>query len=285
MDNYRQETQENRGVSKAEHGLGLNPTPSPDPPTPYEAAAEVIAAFPPARPRARADGWTPERQRRFCEILAECGIVRDAAKAVGMTPQSAYELKRRPEGKGFALAWAAALLLARPRLVDLAIERAIDGNSDQYYKDGVLVGERRKQDVRHLLAAITKLENGQAGDMVLATIADDFDQFLDCMEAEANMLQTAPSAQGQPATTSSAKSKGKAKRAQSPLRIFFKERECGPGLEGHEFEPVLEQLSRRKALSEQANTAMTRAKPKKQRDREDEIWDDWDRDLTDPENF
>ncbi|MFM2410838.1 MAG: hypothetical protein RL481_1666 [Pseudomonadota bacterium] len=253
-------------------------------PTPYEAAAEVIAAFPPARPRTRADGWTPERQRRFCEILADCGIVRDAAKAVGMTPQSAYELKRRPEGKGFALAWAAALLLARPRLVDLAIERAVDGNSEQYFKDGELVGERRKQDVRHLLATITKLENGQTGDMVIATIADDFDEFLDSMVAEAQELSTLP-APDHAAATARGKGKDRTKTASSPLQRFFTERECGPGLEGYEFEPVLERLSRRKALAQHAHTGAARGKTKKQRDREDEIWDDWDSNLTDPENF
>ena len=31
--------------------------------------------------RLRHDGWTPERERIFCERLAECGIVADAARA------------------------------------------------------------------------------------------------------------------------------------------------------------------------------------------------------------
>ncbi len=257
------------------------------PMTPYAAAAEVIAAFPPARPRARADGWTAERQRRFCEILADCGLVRDAAKAVGMTAQSAYELRRRPEGKGFALAWAAALLLARSRLVDLAIERAVDGNSDQYYKDGVLVGERRKQDVRHLLAAITKLENAQAGDMVIATIADDFEAFLDSMVAEAQMALPAPAADAGAEAGGSNRRGGKRKgqAAPGPIERFFNARACDPGLEGHEFDTLLGQLSRRRALAETGQGAESRGKNGKRRDREDEIWDDWDIDLTDPRNF
>lgn len=255
------------------------PSPHSTTPIPYDAAAQVIAAFPPARPRSRVDGWTPERQRRFCEALADCGIVRDAAAAVGMSPQSAYELKRRPEGKGFALAWAAAKLLARDRLIDMAIERAVDGNVDQYIKDGEVVGERRKQDVRHLLAAITRLENGQTGDVVLAAIADDFDEFLDCMETEAQVALALP-APDQPQEKSGGKRKVKA--VPSRLQSFFEVRECGPGLDGHEFEGVIGQLSRHQALTQRSNT---RPKAKKQRDGDDDVWSDWDRDPFDPESF
>ncbi len=92
------------------------------------AASEAVASFSPAPLRARIDGWTPEKQRLFCETLADCGLVRDAAAAVGMSPQSACALRRRAEGRAFGLAWNAALYLARHRLMDLAIARAIEGN-------------------------------------------------------------------------------------------------------------------------------------------------------------
>jgi hypothetical protein len=256
------------------------PSPHCAPLTPYEAAEQVIAGFPPAKPRARVDGWTPERQRAFCEALADCGIVRIAAAQVGMTPQSAYELKRRPEGKGFALAWAAAMLLARPRLIDLAIERAVDGNVEQYVKDGAVVGERRKQDVRHLLAAITRLENAQTGDAVIAAVAEDFDAFLDCMEAEAQTAATLP-APDEAAT----KGRRKAKHPPSPLCEFFEQRECDPGLEGYEFEAVLSQLSRAHAASKMPRRAVAGNKPRKRRDAEDDIWSNWDRDPFDLNNF
>lgn len=253
------------------------------PPTLYEAAAQVVAAFPPARPRARIDGWSPARQRAFCEALADCGMVRDAAAAVGMSPQSAYELKRRPEGKGFALGWAAALLLARPRLVDLAMERAVDGNTDHYIKDGELVGERRKQDVRHLLAAITKLENGQTGDAVIAAVADDFDEFLDCMEAEAQAVNAPAAILSTPCQpTEEGKVKGKRKPkpkpTPSPIRVFFEDRDCGPGLDGHEFDAVMNRFSHIKTLPVRNDARSSHEKPKKKSDSDDDIWSDWDRD-------
>ncbi len=148
-------------------------------------ANHIMAAFPAAKMRLRRDGWTPEKQRLFCETLADCGLVKEAVAAVGMSVQSAYCLRRRPEGRAFALGWDAALLLARRRLIDLAIERAVEGNSDVLIKDGVVVAERKRQDVRHLLTAITKLTNIQRDDQIAKEISAEFDDFLDCAEADA----------------------------------------------------------------------------------------------------
>jgi hypothetical protein len=166
-----------------------NDSPKPAPTTPltaFEAASTVMATFPPAVLRQRIDGWTPAKQRLFCETLADCGLVRDAAAAVGMSKQSAYVLRRRRDGKAFALAWDAALYLARQTLTDEMLERAMDGNKDTITKDGEVIGERRKQDVRHLIAAITKLENRQTGQAGMLMVAADFDDFLDCIEADGN---------------------------------------------------------------------------------------------------
>jgi hypothetical protein len=269
-----------------------SPHSAPSLPTPYEAAATVIAGFPPARPRARLDGWTPQKQRAFCEALADTGVVRDAAALVGMTPQSAYQLKRRAEGRGFSLAWNAALLLARQRLIDMAIERAIDGNNELYMKDGEVVGERYKKDVRHLLAAITKLENIQDGDPVTSTIADDFDSFLDCMEADAQSRLALPmpneDSVDQTETDGKAKrQRSKSKPAPSPLITFFQDRECGPGLDGHEFETVLDRLSRpensggAKAVQQRPAKSKRTKTSQSARDADDDIWSDWDRDPFD----
>lgn len=62
---------------------------------------------------ARRDGWTPARRLRFLAALAEFGDVSLAARACGMSRQSAYALRRRDAG--FALAWdhAGAELAAR----------------------------------------------------------------------------------------------------------------------------------------------------------------------------
>ena len=53
----------------------------------------------------RRDGWTPDKQRAFIERLGECGVVSIAARAVGMSPKSAYVLRKRPGAESFAAAW------------------------------------------------------------------------------------------------------------------------------------------------------------------------------------
>ena len=80
-----------------------------------------IAEFAPVpRERRRHDGWTPDRQQRFIAALADLGSVRAAAHAVNMTPESAYQLRRHPEGGPFREAWEAALALGIQRLEDVA---------------------------------------------------------------------------------------------------------------------------------------------------------------------
>jgi hypothetical protein len=161
------------------------------PASPRDAATQAVTQFTPTYGRPRIDGWTPEKQRLFCETLADSGLVREAAEAVGMTPQSCYRLRRRAEGKGFALAWDAALYLARQRLLDLALERAVDGSLETIYDgDGQIVRQRRKQDTRLLLATITKLGLGPQYRQTALSIAAEFDGFLDCMVADANANAT-----------------------------------------------------------------------------------------------
>lgn len=54
----------------------------------------------------RRDGWTPARQLRFLEVLRSTGNVSAAARAVGMSRESAHRLRRREPGGLFALSWA-----------------------------------------------------------------------------------------------------------------------------------------------------------------------------------
>lgn len=54
--------------------------------------------------RRRVDGWSPEKQRLFIGALADTGSVRSAADFSGMSVQSAYRLRRAPEGRAFAAA-------------------------------------------------------------------------------------------------------------------------------------------------------------------------------------
>ena len=61
--------------------------------------------FAPVPRRYRHNGWTPERQLAFILRLALLGGVSAAAKAVGMSRESAYRLREHPGAESFAAAW------------------------------------------------------------------------------------------------------------------------------------------------------------------------------------
>jgi hypothetical protein len=69
--------------------------------------------FTPVPVRAQHNGWTPVLQLRFIVALARGAGVDEAARAVGMTRQSAYRLRRRAGAESFATAWDGALAFAR----------------------------------------------------------------------------------------------------------------------------------------------------------------------------
>lgn len=101
--------------------------------------------------RARHDGWTPERQRRFLKVLADTGSVTEAADSISISREAAYRLRRRADGAAFAEAWQAALAVGTRRLVDLAFERAIEGVAVPVFHAGKLVGEKRVYSERLLM--------------------------------------------------------------------------------------------------------------------------------------
>ncbi|HVL78149.1 MAG TPA: hypothetical protein VM346_02570 [Sphingomicrobium sp.] len=55
--------------------------------------------------RYRRDGWTPARQLRFLDVLRRTRSVAAAARAVGMSRESAHRLRKRDAGGLFALTW------------------------------------------------------------------------------------------------------------------------------------------------------------------------------------
>lgn len=61
--------------------------------------------FRPVPLRARADGWSEARQCAFLAQLYVTGSVAAAARAVGMTREGAYRLRRRAGAESFAAAW------------------------------------------------------------------------------------------------------------------------------------------------------------------------------------
>jgi len=104
--------------------------------------------FQPVPVRPRLDGWTPERQVAFLQLLAETGCVQDAAKGVGMSVEGAYRLARRPDAQSFRLAWKLAADVAVERLSDAVLSRAIHGVEVPHFFAGEQIGSHRKYDER-----------------------------------------------------------------------------------------------------------------------------------------
>ncbi len=109
--------------------------------------------FTPVATSPRADGWSAERQRAFITELASHGGVTAAARAVGMTPQSARRLRNRPDAAGFVRAWDAAVDQGRVMALDLALEIAREGRLVPVMRRGKIVGHRRRFDSRLMFAA------------------------------------------------------------------------------------------------------------------------------------
>ena len=115
----------------------------------------------------RHDGWNGEKMAVFCEALAETAVVAEACDKARMGVSGAYALRRRRPI--FAAAWDAALTIARERLADTLLARAIEGNVEQIYKDGVLIGERHVIDNRLGLAILRRLDRLAETGMTVST--------------------------------------------------------------------------------------------------------------------
>jgi hypothetical protein len=123
-----------------------------NPPSPLQRPDPSDYDWHPVARRKRPGGWTHTRQRKFIEVLADTGSIRDAALAVEMSQQSCYRLRRAPGAEAFARAWDAAIEEASRRLVDIAFERAVKGIADPVFdKDGMCIAVRRKYNDRLLM--------------------------------------------------------------------------------------------------------------------------------------
>jgi len=118
----------------------------------------------PVRRRPRYDGWTEEKQRRFIEVLADTGLVSAAAKAVGMSRESAYRLRRSAHGAAFARAWDAARHHAGALVEDIAFERAFEGVEHNVYdENGEVVCTKRVYNDRLLMFLLRHLKPERYG--------------------------------------------------------------------------------------------------------------------------
>ncbi len=134
--------------------------------------------------------WDSANQQAFLEHLAELGSVTQAARHVNMSPRSAYNLRHRADGVAFRLGWQAAILLARGRLADDLLDRAIYGHEEETLRcetgyDGRVKTIRRKFDARLGMAVLSRLDRmaeeaaSKTGETQLVQIiAGDFDRFL-----------------------------------------------------------------------------------------------------------
>ncbi|WP_298469150.1 hypothetical protein [uncultured Erythrobacter sp.] len=102
----------------------------------------------------RHDGWTTDRQSTFLRALASSHSVAQAARAAGMSRQSAYALRARLKGEPFDLAWGAALRCRLDALAEAAMERALNGVEVPHFYKGELVHTSRKFDERLTVALL-----------------------------------------------------------------------------------------------------------------------------------
>jgi hypothetical protein len=139
--------------------------------------------------RARHDGFTPARQARFLEAIAEGNTVTRAAAAAGISTNAAYNLRNRREGRAFDLGWEAAIRRGRKVLADRLRDRAIEGQiATRYDKDGNVVGTRHYHDNRLAQAALSRLdakaEAYRDDERLVTALSEEFEELLDCIEEE-----------------------------------------------------------------------------------------------------
>ena len=113
-------------------------------------------AFTPVALAARRNGWTPERQRRFVSALANCGCVKLAASAAGISARSAYRLRDRPDAAEFAAAWDAAQAEGQSRIGEVALDRVIHGERIPVFYGGRQIGVQTVYNDRLIIALLDR---------------------------------------------------------------------------------------------------------------------------------
>ena len=117
-----------------------------------------IPPFAPVRQsRPRHNGWTAQRQRLFIAALMQTGMVADAARAVGMSRNSAYTLRRHADAASFAAAWDLALEMGLETALETAMKRALHAETVPVFYHGRQVGTRTRHDNRLLMRVLNLL--------------------------------------------------------------------------------------------------------------------------------
>ncbi|WP_461458560.1 hypothetical protein, partial [Parasphingorhabdus sp.] len=94
----------------------------------------------------------------FLEALARTGNVRAAARYAGLSRESAYKLRRRPDARAFARAWDAAIIHARDIFQDELMDKGLNGWREAVWHQGEEVGTRERWSAPLFLAALSRLD-------------------------------------------------------------------------------------------------------------------------------
>lgn len=137
--------------------------------------------FDPVPVKARHDGWTQERQRGFIDRLVVSGSVAKSARAVGMTPQSARNLRKRSGAASFSRAWDRALESGRSYQVDVGLARSLVGERIPIVRNGRFIGEKIRYDNRLAMSVLNALDR-MAERNRKASPVDVLDRYLDYLE-------------------------------------------------------------------------------------------------------
>lgn len=127
-----------------------------------EITSGEIAFTPVPRLRRRRNGWTPDAQRAFIAALEACGCVARAARAVGMTPRSAYRLLDAAGADSFAEAWDQAIARGIDRLRGDAIDRALNGAWVPVIRRGKVARTEHRINDRLAIALLSGRESSVA---------------------------------------------------------------------------------------------------------------------------
>jgi hypothetical protein len=120
-------------------------------------------------------------------MLGATQCVASAARAVGMSRQSAYKLRNRLKGEPFDIAWEAAFQHGYDALHQTALERALHGVEIPVFRNGEQVGSYRKYDERLTCFLLGRRNSGNAQLLGRYGAASEFwsewwDRMLDMVE-------------------------------------------------------------------------------------------------------
>jgi hypothetical protein len=116
------------------------------------------------RIRARHDGFTAAKQKKFLTWLGKTGCLKDAAGKAGVSTNTVR--RHRDLAEDFEAKVQAALTLAAPELEAIAYKRATEGVEETVIRDGKVVGVRVKPSdsiLRLLLQGANPKKYGRMG--------------------------------------------------------------------------------------------------------------------------